>query len=79
MKQDGKVEAPLFKGCRVEFTYQHYLNSKSKTWITKQGTVIRHIRSQKGTHLPTGFVLVKFDKNKTASKIHETRLKNLSI
>ena len=53
---------------RVVWGYWHHLNSKSKTWIEKKGTVleitgaVKSVRYVSGTHLK-----VLFDGNKTVS------------
>lgn len=64
----------LYPNCLVEFTYEHHLNSKSSITITKEGQVVRHVRSRKGFQRPTGYVMVKLNGNKGLSKIHESRL-----
>lgn len=70
--------APLFPNCEVEYKYQHWLNSTSYTMIYKKGIVVRHVRERGGLQRPTGYVMVKLNGNKGLSKIHESKLKNLS-
>lgn len=77
-QQQGK-EPPLYPNCRVSWTYKHWLNSTTHTYITKNGTIVRQIRERSGLQRPTGFYRVLFDGNKTATKVHETKLKNLSV
>lgn len=74
-----KVEAPLFPNCLVQWKYKHWLNSTSFTWIYKKGKIIRQIRDKGGLQRPTGYYLVLFEGNKYPSKVHETKLKNLSV
>lgn len=69
------TEKVLYPNCPVEYTYEHHLNSKSSTIITKKGIVVRHVRSRKGLYRPTGYVMVQLEGNKTLSKIHESKLK----
>jgi hypothetical protein len=68
----------LMPGHSVEFTYEHHLNSKSVTMITKVGTLIRAVRDKRFSR-PTGFFMVRFPGNKSLSKIHESRLINLTL
>jgi len=69
----------IFPNNEVEFTYEHHLNNKSSTIITKKGVVIRQVRERGGLQRPTGYWLVKFPINKSLSKIHESRLINLTL
>lgn len=77
--QQPKVEAPLYPNCRVSWTYKHWLNSTTYTHITKEGRIVRQIRERGGLQRPTGYYKVLFDGNKTPTKVHETKLKNLSV
>lgn len=65
----------FFSGAKVIYQYYHFLNSKSVTIISKQGIIIRSIRSQKGLQRPTGFYLVQIQGNKCPSRIHESLLR----
>lgn len=73
------IEGVYFQGHEVRFIYVHHLNSKSKTMVSKRGTLIRQVRSRKGTHLPTGFWMVRFPGNKGLTKVHESRLINITL
>lgn len=56
---------------RISWSYEHYLNLRSKTWITKEGILIKKIkhRADKTTLGFRQMALVKFDGNKNASRI----------
>lgn len=57
------------KGDRVMWSYQHSLNSKSKTTITKYGTVIEMTGGVKNVRYVCGsYVVIQFDGNKHPSK-----------
>ena len=59
---------------RVEYTYEHFLNSKSSTYITKTGTfegTIKHTKRYSGHQL----ACVQFDGNKRQSKVYLYKLK----
>jgi hypothetical protein len=75
MIQEGTI---LMPGHSVEFTYEHHLNSKSVTMITKVGVLIRAVRDKRFQR-PTGFFMVQFKGNKSLSKVHESRLINLTM
>lgn len=53
---------------RVEWTYRHWLNSKSFTYVTKQGTFLRNSKK-------AGYAVVLFDGNKTKSQVLASELK----
>lgn len=72
-----KTINPIFRGLIVEYTYTHHLNSRSSTQITKRGTVIRAVRERNGLQRPTGFYMVQLNRNRTLSKIHESKLISL--
>ena len=64
-------------GDRVVWTYEHHLNSRSSTFITKVGVfegLIKHTVKHKGEQL----ALVTFDGNKGQSKIPFEQLKTRS-
>lgn len=57
-------------GDRVSWTYRHNLNSKSYTYITKEGTV-------KKVYEDRGFAKVHFDGNRTLSAVDLTDLEKV--
>lgn len=66
------------KGDRVIWTYNHSLNSRSRTKITKHGVFVRFVKRKPingfNTEVPN-YGMVKFDGNKTLSKIALFQLK----
>lgn len=55
-------------GDRIEWTYRHFVNSKSSTMRTKRGTfegLIKHTARHKGSQM----AVVRFEGNKRQSKI----------
>lgn len=64
----------LAPGIRVKFGYYHSLNSKSKTYRVKEGTVIRTVKHRKGTFYNQPMAVVRFDGNKTDTSIELNRL-----
>lgn len=60
-------EVPLEAGDRIEWTYEHHLNSRSFTHITKIGVYIRKIKHKRDYLNPQA--VVKFDDNKNTSQI----------
>lgn len=79
MSQNRVIENVFFPGHEVEFTYTHWLNSKSSTKITRRGKLFRQVRQKQGTHLPTGYWMIKFPGNKGLTKVHESRLVKLIL
>jgi hypothetical protein len=61
-------------GDRVYYTYMHWMNSTVYTWITKEGTFIRYIKTQQFS-CDGRKCLVHFDNNKNPSYIYELKLK----
>lgn len=55
----------LAPGVCVSYTYEHYLNNRSSTMISKYGTVIRTIRHRNKLYAQK--VAVLFDGNKEES------------
>mgnify|MGYP001295633728 CR=1 FL=1 len=75
------------KGDKIEWTYEHSLNRKSKTHITKTGIFIRVLDMRKlsrARRIPqynseiSSYAIVHFDGNKNPSKvlINELRAAN---
>ena len=60
-----KSYAPV--GSRVRWTYKHHLNSKSYTYLTKDGTLLSYKKSN--ISFSYDMAIVKFDGNKTKSKV----------
>jgi len=66
------------KGDRVSYTYEHHLNSKSVTVITKFGTYlgdVRHDFRYWHNRRNEQMARVQFDKNKTVSRVPLSKLK----
>lgn len=63
-------------GQRVQWTYTHYLNSKSCTRITKKGTIHSQCRDRHGL-MVADFVWVIFDGNKGKSKVKLSELREM--
>lgn len=68
---------PITIGSRVSWTYEHHLNSKSSTWITKRGTVLEFVGEKKKRYVSGVFAKVHFDGNKHPSKVRVSELKPL--
>ena len=63
-------------GDRVKWTYKHQLNSKSFTWITKEGTLLEITGSVKNKCYVSGnYAKVHFNGNKYPSKVQIEELK----
>ena len=69
----------MFKeGDRVVWTYEHHLNSKSTTLITKKGTYIKPLKKRyigPGQLSVFEYCRVHFDGNKKPTTIREDLLK----
>jgi len=69
---------PITIGSRVSWTYEHHLNSKASTWITKHGTLLEFTGEKKNVRYVSGkFAKVHFDGNKHPSKVRVSELKAL--
>lgn len=64
------MKAKIKPGDNVKWTYKHYLNSKSFTYITKKGIVVDVTGAVKNVRYVSGSVaIVQFEGNKTKSKV----------
>lgn len=61
------VDKRLSFGCKVEWSYEHHLNSRSTTTMTKTGYVVEKY----------GEVFIKFNGNKSIKKMDEDSIKIL--
>lgn len=77
MKQANKLS--FDKGDRIEYSYQHSLNSKSKTTITKHGVFVRKVKRKGSTFEfdPNPKVVIKLDCNKRPSTVYMSQIKRL--
>lgn len=59
---------------KVVFGYYHALNSKSRVYREKQGTVIRTVKHRRGTFYNQPEAVVMFEGNKKPTRIEMNRL-----
>lgn len=65
-------------GQRIQWSYYHHLGSKSKTYRTKYGRfigLVRHTKKYYGNTMNLQLALVRFDGNKSTSKVPYFELK----
>lgn len=60
------------KGDKIKYTYEHHLNSRSTTIITKHGIFIREVKNRNGK---SGKCVVRFEGNKGNSTVYQSQLK----
>lgn len=65
-------------GDRVEWTYWHYLNSRSRIQITKTG-VFRHVVKHRADYLGNQKAVVQFDGNKRPSTVPLASLRPTAV
>jgi len=77
LRQIAGGDKTLFKpGDKVEWTYDHWLNSKSCTRITKEGVFVRYINSRyKTSAINLLFCYVHWNGNKNPTRISAMYLK----
>jgi hypothetical protein len=63
------------EGDKIQYTYTHSLNGKSKTQITKKGVFIRWIYTRHPYRKKTDFCLVQLTGNKNPVKKHRSEIK----
>lgn len=64
----------LAPGVKVKFGYWHSLNRKSRTWREKSGIVVRTVKHRAGTFYNQPEAVVRFDGNKSDTRIEISRL-----
>jgi hypothetical protein len=65
----------LAPGARVVYGYEHSLNSKSRVYREKHGTVIRTVKHRKQTFYNQPEAVVQFDDNEKPTRIEMNRLR----
>jgi hypothetical protein len=61
-------------GDRVEYTYLHSINRRSKVQITKRGTFLRWVRSKTNGNTSNDKAVVKLDGNKGNSVVYSGKI-----
>lgn len=67
----------LNEGERIVWTYNHWISNRSCIKKTKQGTVVRYVKSLKKHIITNQMVIVQFDGNTKPSKVSEVQLSKL--